>query len=44
MQQQNDTGEMGKEDGERGKKIKAEFLSPFLPHSPFLLKKFFACS
>jgi hypothetical protein len=44
MQQLNDTGEMGKEDGERGGKFKAESLSPFLPSFPLSPKKFFACS
>jgi hypothetical protein len=39
MQQLNDTGEMGEEDGERGKKIKAESLSPFLPSFPLSPKK-----
>jgi hypothetical protein len=39
MQQLNDTGEMGKEDEERGKKIKAEALSPFLPSFPLSPKK-----
>jgi hypothetical protein len=39
--QQNDTGEMGKEDGERGKKIKAESLSPFLPSFPLSPEKIF---
>jgi hypothetical protein len=37
--QLNDTGEMGKEDGERGKKIKAESLSPFLPSFPLSPQK-----
>jgi hypothetical protein len=30
---------MGEEDGERGKKIKAESLSPFLPSFPLSPKK-----